>query len=481
MIIIENFINGTYEKNTSDEWINCHNPADGFVYAKLPNSGTETINKACEAAAAAFKKWSQKRPQERSNILLKIAQLIEENIEDLAAAESKDNGKPLSLAKKVDIPRAAENFRFFGQAITQFHSESHPQLEEKKINYTVRQALGVVCCISPWNLPLYLLTWKIAPALASGNCVVAKPSEITPYTAYLLANICHKAGLPKGVLNIIHGEGKTTGQILSKHQLIKAISFTGGTTTGAIIAQNTAPYFKKISLEMGGKNPNIIFADCDYENMLQTTLKSSFSNQGQICLCGSRIFIEESIYDQFKRDFVARVSQLKIGPPKSSNTDIGAIVSKTHMNKILGYIKKAKNEGAKLLFGGQKLIIPDHEQGYYLCPTVLEINSNSCVINQEEVFGPVVSLMRFKSEEEVLLLANDSPYGLSASVWTSNLKRAMYFSEKLETGMVWINTWMHRDLRTPFGGIKNSGLGREGGYEALRFFTEAKNICINYQ
>ena len=323
-------------------------------------------------------------------------------------------------------------------------------------------------------------TTKIAPALAAGNCVIAKPSEITPLTAFLLSELCMEAGLPKGVLNIVHGPGKTTGQAMIEHPDIKAISFTGGTTTGAHIARTAAPLFKKLSLELGGKNPNIIFADCDYDAMLETTLRSSFSNQGQICLCGSRIFVEASIYDKFKADFVSKVKTLKVGHPTESETNIGALVSQSHMEKVLTYIDEAPQEGGKILCGGHPVSVKGYEYGYYLEPTVIEVATDTCKINQEEVFGPVVTLMPFATEDEVLDMANKVKYGLSATLWTNDLKRTMRLSKKLEAGIVWVNTWMLRDLRTPFGGIKSSGVGREGGFEALRFFTEAKNICIKY-
>ena len=344
----------------------------------------------------------------------------------------------------------------------------------------MRQPIGVVGCISPWNLPLYLFTWKIAPAIAAGNCVVAKPSEVTPLTAYLLGEICNQAGLPKGVLNIVHGLGTTTGQAIIEHPNIKAISFTGGTATGAHIAKVAAPLFKKLSLELGGKNPNIIFADCDYDKMLETTVRSSFANQGQICLCGSRIFVEEKIYEQFKEDFVQKVSELKVGNPSEENTNIGALVSKQHLEKVKSYIDIAEQEGGKILFGGDRVTVKNSENGYYLQPTIIEVESNRCKLNQEEIFGPVVTIMSFKTDEEALQLANDVKYGLSATLWTNNLNRTMQFSKQLHSGIVWVNTWLMRDLRTPFGGQKESGVGREGGFEALRFFTEPKNICIKY-
>ncbi|MBJ6366501.1 aldehyde dehydrogenase [Snuella sedimenti] len=480
MKTIQNYINGSYHNPLNDDWLDNYCPADGTIYGKLPNSSAEDVENAYIAAKSAFPSWSQTPLEERSHILIKISELLEANLQRLAEAESMDNGKPIGLAKTVDIPRAASNFRFFGNAITQFASESHESVGMDAINYTLRQPIGVVGCISPWNLPLYLFTWKIAPAIAAGNCVVAKPSEVTPMTAYLLGDICAEAGLPRGVLNIVHGLGTTTGQAIVEHPDIMAISFTGGTKTGAQIAKIAAPMFKKLSLELGGKNPNMIFADCDYRNMLETTIRSSFANQGQICLCGSRIFVEAPIYKKFKTDFIAKVEALKIGDPSNKDTDIGALVSKEHMEKVMAYIKIAKEEGHTVLCGGNRVNIKGLEKGCYLEPTVIEVESDACRVNQEEIFGPVVTLMPFNREEEALQMANSVKYGLSATVWTSNLSRAMRLSNQLQTGIVWVNTWMLRDLRTPFGGIKASGVGREGGFEALRFFTEPKNVCIKY-
>lgn len=480
MIKIENYINGELVAPTSNSYLDNYNPSEGKVYGKIPNSNKLDIENAYQAAEQAFPIWSTSSVEFRSKILQRIADLIFKNLEELALAESKDNGKPLSLASAVDIPRASSNFSFFAKAITQFSSESHENTAIHTVNFTLRQPLGVVGCISPWNLPLYLFTWKIAPALASGNCVVAKPSEVTPYTAYLLAKICIEAGLPKGVLNIVHGLGAACGNAIVSHPNIKAISFTGGTKTGEHIAKTAAPMFKKLSLELGGKNPNIIFSDCNYEKMLQVTLKSSFANQGQICLCGSRIFVEDSIYEKFKSDFIAKVEQLKVGNPLEKNTDLGALVSKEHLEKVDTYVKKAINEGGVLLYGGKKVEVNGFPQGYFYQPTVIEVVSNECTLNQEEVFGPVVSLMKFSSEDEVIQLANATKYGLSASLWTSNIDRSMRMSQQLKAGIVWINTWLNRDLRTPFGGTKSSGVGREGGLEALRFFTEPKNVCIQY-
>ena len=477
---IKNYINGTFKNPVSNQWIDNYCPANGEVYGQIPNSSKADVENAYLAAKSAFPSWSQTPLEARSRILIKISELLEIKLQHFAEAESKDNGKPIHVAKAIDIPRAASNFRFFANAITQFASESHDSAGLDAINYTLRQPIGVVGCISPWNLPLYLFTWKIAPAIAAGNCVVAKPSEITPVTAFLLGDICTQAGLPKGVLNIVHGLGTTTGEAIVEHPGIKAISFTGGTKTGAHIAKIAAPLFKKLSLELGGKNPNIIFADCDYNNMLQTTVRSSFANQGQICLCGSRIFVEAPLYETFKIDFVEKVKQLKVGHPSENTTHIGALVSKSHLNKVLQYIKIAEEEQGKVLCGGKQVMLKNFENGYYLEPTVIEVTDNACRVNQEEIFGPVVTIMPFKTEKDVLQMANQVKYGLSATLWTNNLKRTMRMTHNIEAGIVWVNTWMMRDLRTPFGGIKASGVGREGGFEALRFFTEAKNVCIKY-
>ncbi len=481
MIKILNYINGTYTKPQSGEWVDNYNPSNGEVYAQIANSNEVDVETAYQAAKTAFPLWSNTTIEERSRIMIRIADLIEKNLNSLAEAESKDNGKPVSLAKAVDIPRASSNFRFFGNAITQFSSEAHESVGLETINFTLRQPLGVVGCISPWNLPLYLFTWKIAPAIAAGNCVVAKPSEVTPMTAYLLGEICTEAGLPKGVLNIVHGTGPSAGQAIVAHPNIKAISFTGGTQTGAHIARTAAPMFKKLSLELGGKNPNLIFADCNYDKMMAVTVRSSFANQGQICLCGSRIFVEESIFEKFKKDFVQKVSELKVGDPSDDKTNLGALVSKPHLEKVEQYIALAEEEGGKILFGGKRVKVAGHENGYYLQPTVIEVFDDQCRVNQEEIFGPVVTIMPFSSETEALKMANGTKYGLSATLWTNDLNRSMRLSKQLEAGIIWVNTWLNRDLRTPFGGVKDSGVGREGGFEALRFFTEPKNVCIKYE
>lgn len=479
MLKIENYIGGRLVAPVSGDYLDNYNPATGEVYSLIPDSDEADVNAAVEAAKAAFPAWSKTSAEGRHDVLVRLAGLIERDLDALAEAESVDNGKPFALAKAVDIPRAVSNFKFYATAAMHTATEAH-ETTGQAINYTLRHPLGVVGCISPWNLPLYLFSWKIAPALASGNCVVAKPSEITPMTAYLLSKLCIEAGLPDGVLNIVHGLGPKVGAAIVGHKDVKAISFTGGTATGAEIARTAAPVFKKLSLELGGKNPNIIFADCNYEEMLQTTIRSSFSNQGQICLCGSRIFVETPLYEQFKSDFVERVKALKIGDPLENGTDIGAIVSKQHFEKILSYIDLSQKEGGSILTGGRQTTVEGRcEAGWFIEPTVIENLSHDCRTNQEEIFGPVVTVMPFDTEDEVLGYANSVRYGLSATLWTENLSRAHRVAARLESGIVWVNCWLLRDLRTPFGGMKDSGVGREGGFEALKFFTEEKNVCIN--
>jgi aminomuconate-semialdehyde/2-hydroxymuconate-6-semialdehyde dehydrogenase len=478
MLKIQNYINGELVAPQAGQYLDNYDPSRGKVYSLIPDSDEKDVETAVAAAKAAFPEWAVTPKDVRSNYLLKIASLIEENLDKLAKAESLDNGKPLHLAKTVDIPRAAANFHFYGTGILHYAAHAH-SMEDTAINYTLRQPVGVAGCISPWNLPLYLFSWKIAPALAAGCTVVAKPSEVTPMTAYLLSELCIQAGLPKGVLNIVHGLGGKVGSAITANKDIPVLSFTGGTKTGAEIARVAAPMFKKMSLELGGKNPNVIFADCNYEKMLSTTMLSSFANQGQICLCGSRIFVERPIYEKFKKDFVEKTKKLVTGDPFGEKTKIGAVVSKPHMEKVLSYVELAKQEGGKVLCGGKQVKLDgEFSEGYYIEPTIIEGLSYNCRTNQEEIFGPVVTIMPFDTEEEVLTYANSTIYGLASTVWTENLTRAHRFAANLHTGIVWVNCWLLRDLRTPFGGVKSSGVGREGGFEAIEFFTEPKNVCI---
>ena len=477
---LQNFIDGNYCAPIAGNYIDNFEPATGKVYSLIPNSDAQDVELAVNAAERAFPIWSAMSNEERSAIMVRLSEGIQARMDEFVAAESRDNGKPLSLAAHVDIPRAVSNFHFFATAIIHYASESH-HMEGVGVNYTLRKPIGIVGCISPWNLPLYLFSWKIAPALAAGNCVIAKPSEITPYTAYLLGKVAQEAGMPPGVLNILHGEGGSVGDAIVKHTKIKAISFTGGTKTGEYIARTAAPMFKKLSLELGGKNPNIIFADCDFDDMLSTTVRSSFANQGQICLCGSRIFVERAIYDKFKEAFVEKVAKSVVSNPTDPKAHLGAVVSLPHLEKVLSYVELAKQEGGTVLTGGERVQLEaPYADGYYMRPTVIEGLAYDCRTNQEEIFGPVVTITPFDTEEEVLKMANSTVYGLSATLWTSDLKRAHRMANTLDAGIVWINSWLVRDLRTPFGGVKASGVGREGGWEALRFFTEAKNVFVKY-
>lgn len=475
---IKNYINGELVAPQSGRYIANIEPATGRAYSYVPDSDEQDVQRAVEAASIAFTTWQNTPVDERSRYLVAIANRIEDKLQELAAAESRDNGKPVKLATQVDIPRAASNFRFFGTAAPHFASESH-QMEDQAINYTLRQPLGVCGCISPWNLPLYLFTWKIAPALAAGNCVVAKPSELTPMTSYLLGEICQEVELPAGVLNILHGYGHKAGQAIVENDTIKALSFTGGTQTGKQIATTVAPSFKKLSLEMGGKNPNIIFADCDFEQALKTSVKSSFANQGEICLCGSRIFIERSIYTQFRDALLEKVKELTVGDPQDPDTNLGAVISAEHQQKILSYIQLAKEEGGTILAGGEAVDVGGRcANGSFVKPTVIEGLDEYCRVNQEEIFGPVVTLIPFDEEKEAIRMANATEYGLAATIWTQDVSRAHRVAQQVQSGIIWINCWLLRDLRTPFGGMKHSGQGREGGWEAFRFFTEAKNVCV---
>ncbi len=478
-IQIRNFIGGEFVGPGSGKYLDNIEPATGQPYSQVADSDLRDVELAVAAAEKAFPGWSRTATAERSRILLRIADLIDRDLEKLARAESIDTGKPIALARSLDIPRASSNFRFFATAILHTENEAHI-MDGVAFNYTLRQPRGVVGLISPWNLPLYLLSWKIAPAIAVGNTAIAKPSELTPMTAYLLCEICREAGLPDGVLNVVHGTGVNVGAPITEHAQIGTISFTGGTVTGRKVAEAGAPLFKKLSLELGGKNPNIIFADADGDAAIAGSVRSSFANQGQVCLCGSRVFVERPAYEEFVARFVEKVSKLKLGDPLEEKTDQGAIVSQMQLDKVKFYVDLAQQEGGKIAIGGVSPEPPNERchDGYFFPPTVITGLPVACRTNREEIFGPVVTVTPFDTEEEVIRYANDVDYGLSSSVWTQNLNRAHRIAEKIHTGTVWINCWLVRDLRVPFGGMKQSGVGREGGEEALRFFTEPKNVCI---
>jgi aminomuconate-semialdehyde/2-hydroxymuconate-6-semialdehyde dehydrogenase len=460
-------------------YLDVFEPATGEAFAKCPDSDAADVDAAVAAARRAAPGWAVTPVEERARLLNRLADLVERDLDELAALESRDAGKTVKLARSLDIPRAMANLRFFAAAITQWPSEAHP-MEDRALNYTLRQPLGVVACISPWNLPLYLFTWKIAPALAAGNALVAKPSEITPCTAARLGELSIEAGFPRGVFNIVQGTGPGVGQPLVEHADVKAISFTGSTRTGAAIAAAAAPKFKKLSLELGGKNPAIVFGDFDFSDAnLDTIVRSGFANQGEICLCGSRLLVQRSIYERFRERYLDRVRALRVGDPEDATTDLGALVSRAHFDKVVGCIERARSEGGKVLLGGNAAKVGGRcANGWFVEPTVIEGLGPGAATNQEEIFGPVVTLIPFDDDEEALGIANGTGYGLAASLWTTDLDRAHRIAARLEFGIVWINCWLLRDLRTPFGGVKNSGVGREGGVEALRFFTEPKNVCI---
>ncbi len=470
---LANFIGGEFVAPASGSYIDDIEPATGSVIAQIPDSDALDVDAAVIAARKAFPSWSRTPVADRSRLLLRLADLIEQNAEELAKLESRDNGKTISLARRLDIPRAVANFRFFGTAILHYASEAHVT-DSTALNYTLRQPHGVAGLISPWNLPLYLLSWKIAPAIAAGNTCVAKPSEMTPLTANRLAELSLQAGIPAGVINIIHGLGAKAGEAITSHPQIPVISFTGGTATGAKVAAAAGPHFKKVSLELGGKNPNVIFADADLEQAVTTSIQSSFANQGEICLCGSRIFVERSIHDEFTDRLVAATRKLRIGDPLDESTDVGALISDAHLRKVMSYVELARKEGGTIETGGRRV----DRRGFFVEPTVITGLGVDCRVLQEEIFGPVVTITPFDSEDEAVRFANSTRYGLSASLWTRDLQRAHRVAAAIDSGTVWINCWLLRDLRVPFGGMKESGVGREGGFESLNFFTEAKNVCV---
>lgn len=472
---ILNFIGGDMREPQSGAWLDNIDPATGQVTGRIAASDKTDLDAAVAAAKQAFPAWRDAGAEARAVCLNKLADLIEMHFEDFARAESMDNGKPVLLARAVDIPRSIANLRAFAVAATEFAGENFENDVSK--SYTLRQPHGVVATISPWNLPLLLFTWKAAPALAAGNCLIAKPSEVTPASAFLLSSLIYEAGFPAGVFNVLHGRGAEIGAAITAHPDISAISFTGGTVTGKAIYAGAAENLKKISLELGGKNPVIVFADADFDKAVEGAKTAAFANQGQVCLCGSRLLIEESIYEKFKAAFLEKTAEIKIGDPLEDDTQHGATVSEAHMEKVLSCIDLVKQEGGRILCGGERVTVEGRcANGYFIAPTVIEDLPQNCRTNKEEIFGPVVTLIPFKTEEEALEIANGTEYGLAASVWTKDDDKAARMAAGIDSGIVWINCWNLRDLNTPFGGMKKSGIGREGKHRAMQFFTEEKTV-----
>ena len=472
---ILNYISGKFVEPESGEWLEDLSPATGEKIALIPKSNHHDINKAVDAARKALPAWSSLTNLDRASWLNKIADKLESKYEEIAELESKDTGKPISLAREVDAYRSVKNFRFFAEMIRDIGVEKYEM--EDATNRVIYKPVGVGALITPWNLPLYLLSWKVAPAIGMGNTVVCKPSEMTPLTADLLMKTIDEIGLPRGVVNLVHGDGIGAGSPLVSHQDVSLVSFTGGTSTGSIVAKSAASSFKKLSLELGGKNSSIIFDDCDLENTVKGVVRSGFLNQGQVCLCGSRILVQEDIYDEFIDKFIIEVEAMKIGDPSDENTNLGALISPEHLSKVEEYIEIAKSEGGTILTGGYPSLSEKYKNGNWISPTVIADLDVDSRCSTEEIFGPVVTIHKFSTENEVIDIANNTRYGLAGRIWTSDLEKGNRVAESIHTGMIWINTWLHRDLRVPFGGVKDSGVGREGGKWSLSFFSEAMNIC----
>ncbi|MDP6562883.1 MAG: aldehyde dehydrogenase [Candidatus Thalassarchaeum sp.] len=473
-----NYVGGEFVCHSSDDWMNVLEPATGHRFARVPLSSEEDVGAAVVAARKAQPAWGALSISERVDWLDRIADSLETRYEEIASLESRDTGKPISLARAVDAHRSIANFRFFAGLLREHEQEVFKMVDAT--NFVIQKPVGVGALITPWNLPLYLLSWKVAPAIGMGNTVVCKPSENTPMTADLLMRVIDEVGLPAGVVNLVHGDGVGAGAPLVAHSDVDLVSFTGGTDTGKKVAASAAPAFKKLSLELGGKNASIVFADCDIDSTVAGVVRAGFLNQGQVCLCGSRILVEESIYDKFRDRFVDAVEEMRIGDPSDEATDLGALISGEHLEKVSGYVELAKQEGGVLLTGGEPCLPAGFEHGNWMAPTVIEGLSSDSRCSREEIFGPVVTLHPFSGEDEAVAIANNTRYGLAGSVWTGDLERGKRVSEALETGMVWVNTWLHRDLRVPFGGVKDSGVGREGGRWSLGFFSEAMNVCVKH-
>ena len=475
---LRNYIGGQFLTHSGGQWIDNPEPATGSHICRIPLSDASDVDAAVDAARVAQPAWGALSHSERADWLDRIADALEARYEEIAALESRDTGKPISLARTVDAHRSVSNFRFFAGILREHEGDVFEMASAT--NYVVNKPVGVGALITPWNLPLYLLSWKVAPAIGMGNTVVCKPSELTPMTADLMMRVIDEVGLPAGVVNLVHGDGVGAGAPLVAHSDVDLVSFTGGTSTGEKVAASAAPAFKKLSLELGGKNASIVFADCDMDSTVAGVVRAGFLNQGQVCLCGSRVLVEDSVYAEFRDRFVDAVEAMRIGDPSDESTDLGALISEDHLAKVQGYVELAKQEGGTLLTGGTPCLPSGFEGGNWMAPTVIEGLSPDSRCSTEEIFGPVVTLHPFGSEDEAVAIANNTRYGLAGSVWTSDLDKGRRVSEAIDTGMVWVNTWLHRDLRVPFGGVKDSGVGREGGKWSLGFFSEAMNVCVKH-
>ncbi|HCY62648.1 MAG TPA: 2-hydroxymuconic semialdehyde dehydrogenase [Oxalobacteraceae bacterium] len=479
---INNFINGEFVSTAN--LFNKRSPLNNAVIARVAEAGRAEVDAAVRAARQALAgPWGKMAITERVELLHAVANEINRRFDEFLEAECADTGKPMSLASHIDIPRGAANFKIFADVVknvpTEFFEMATPD-GLGALNYATRSPVGVVGIICPWNLPLLLMTWKVGPALACGNTVVVKPSEETPQTAALLGEVMNAVGMPKGVYNVVHGFGpNSAGEFLTTHQGVNAITFTGETRTGAAIMKAAAEGARPVSLEMGGKNPAIVFADCDFEAAIEGTLRSAFVNCGQVCLGTERVYVERPIFDKFVAALKTGAEAMKIGVPNDPATGMGPLISHEHQAKVLSYYKKAVEEGATVVTGGGVPAMPgDLAEGAWVQPTIWTGLADDAAVCREEIFGPCCHIFPFDSEEEVIRRANDTTYGLAASVWTTNLQRGHRVAAKIEAGLVWINSWFLRDLRTPFGGSKQSGIGREGGVHSLEFYTELKNVCI---
>jgi aminomuconate-semialdehyde/2-hydroxymuconate-6-semialdehyde dehydrogenase len=479
---LRSFVGGEFVRG--DRCFDDLNPADGTVIARVSEAGPAVVDAAVDTACRALRgEWGKAGVRQRAALLYKIADGIEARFDEFVRAESADTGKPVALASRLDVPRAAANFRVFADliktaALEAFETETADGI--RALNYAVRKPVGVVGIITPWNLPLLLLTWKVAPALACGNAVVVKPSEETPATATLLAEVMRDAGVPNGVFNLVHGFGKgSTGEFLVSHPEINAVTFTGESRTGAAIMKACAIGVKPVSFELGGKNPAIIFADCERNETIQQMSDAVFLNTGQVCLCAERVYVERPIFDWFVSAMKQKAESLHIGWPADTRTDLGPLISAAHREKVLSYFGKARESGANIVTGGGIPTFGDaRDNGFYVQPTLLTgLPESSCCV-KEEIFGPVCHIAPFDSEDEAIAMANDTEYGLASSIWTGDLKRAHRVAGQMKTGITWVNCWFLRDLRTPFGGAGLSGIGREGGMHSLNFYSELSNICI---